>query len=1444
MEPLQVWRFLVLAVAAQTVADSPDQPSYLLLTPQYICPGVQTGVSITILTPATVAVSADIIHDELMVASATTLVEGGATEMLTLPPVYESMTSHRLPYVLEVKGHIDGVKVFSNSTRLVFLRKNVSTFIQTDRWTYQPGQEVKIRGVSISPDGKPYDGPVDLVIRDPHKNALRQWLGLDSTLGVVSQRFNLSDNPPLGKWSIIATVNGVATEKHFKVAFYVLPKFEVVVHVPSRVYRDETVWGSVSAKYSYGKPVLGWMNVTFFYNYNGYEDVFHDYRDVMIDGEADFMFDVPDHEMMSRRSLEMLPYGKEFVVVVAHVTEELSGLTYYSRAKVCLTRSMYDVSFLNHPTVLRPSMNFHAMLKVCRYDGQPPSPEDQMRTVVVKVTQTAVTPPWPWPADMGEDALPPNATTSPHPDEMMPERMELPVPPDGLIPLHVWIWSDTQTLTIDAEFEGSYKTLRLNRWYTSPSQSYLQIQSPPSPLQVGSPVQLSVESSFPMMDVHYLVKSRGQVVSVGRSSGGLSLVPEPSWAPMACIMAFYIHDNGEIVNDVVWLPVDPALQNQVSLSWSQMMVAPKDHVTLRVMVAEPASLVGIMVVDKATQWAGSGNDITQDVVLKEMMGGGGSKGDAHLRNGDPYSVFKACDLMALTDALLPMMKHEQNPDFEWEVVRPTQDMKEEQEVRDDFPETWLWTDVDTGGSTTAELEAVAPDTITTWVASAFVMSPNLGLGVVKAPEELMVFQDFFMSLTLPAFIIRGEELVLEIILFNYLQEDLEVTVTVHPSDAFEFIIMNNADATPAVRRQNVESQKGASVLVPIRPLVLGDLAIMVDANSPMAYDTVMKMVLVKAEGVEQFFSSSLLLEPSSPPSVSRDVMFSFPADVVEGSQRVELTVVGDLLGPSISGLGALILLPSGCGEQNMINFAPNVYVLRYLTATGTGDADTRDRALGFMMIGYERQLSYRWANGAFSAFGESDQSGSTWLTAFVLRSFLQARRLIDIDPNVIDSAAAFLSAHQGADGRFLEMGRVIHTELQGGLDGPTSLTAYVLMALLEDDAIRAQYSVAVASAVSYLEARLDPEVSSNYSLALLTYALALANSSLANNASLKLIGRADVTDGVPSWSSPEDGPSSSWQPRSADIEMVSYLLLSQHALGLVADSIHSAKWLSQQRNYMGGYGSTQDTVMALQALSMFTKLTASQDIDLHLWVTSDPGTTVASFYVDRDNYLIHQSQQIDPEAELNLRVTAEGKGLVLFQLNVFYNIRGAGPTRARRGADDPGPFDLFVEVFDSEENSIHLYICTTLMAGLSWNATGMAVMEVGLLSGFALAPDAMTTDGVVRKVELQRGKVVVYLDSVTPEEICLLFHLVLEQKVAKSQNATVSVIDYYKPWRRAVRSYNSPWRSNMTSGFFCGEDNHLCQDDPQVSAGRRCSARLLLTGLSAALMLLLPAHNG
>ena len=64
-------------------------------------------------------------------------------------------------------------------------------------------------------------------------------------------------------------------------------------------------------------------------------------------------------------------------------------------------------------------------------------------------------------------------------------------------------------------------------------------------------------------------------------------------------------------------------------------------------------------------------------------------------------------------------------------------------------------------------------------------------------------------------------------------------------------------------------------------------------------------------------------------------------------------VTGDILGLSITGLGLLVKMPLGCGEQNMINFAPNVYVLQRLAKSIQRYEEIRSKALSYMMEGDE-----------------------------------------------------------------------------------------------------------------------------------------------------------------------------------------------------------------------------------------------------------------------------------------------------------------------------------------------------------------------------------------------------------------------------------------------------------------------------------------------------------
>lgn len=75
-------------------------------------------------------------------------------------------------------------------------------------------------------------------------------------------------------------------------------------------------------------------------------------------------------------------------------------------------------------------------------------------------------------------------------------------------------------------------------------------------------------------------------------------------------------------------------------------------------------------------------------------------------------------------------------------------------------------------SGSVSVEKTVPDTITKWAAGAFCTS-SVGFGL--APDTgLTAFQPFFVSLTLPYSVIRGEVFTLKATVFNYLSRCIMV----------------------------------------------------------------------------------------------------------------------------------------------------------------------------------------------------------------------------------------------------------------------------------------------------------------------------------------------------------------------------------------------------------------------------------------------------------------------------------------------------------------------------------------------------------------------------------------------------------------------------------------------------------------------------------------------
>uniref|UniRef100_A0A452U7X1 CD109 antigen n=1 Tax=Ursus maritimus TaxID=29073 RepID=A0A452U7X1_URSMA len=1325
-------------------------PRFLVTAPGIVRPGgnVTVGVELLEHSPSQVTVKAELVkmaaNLTVSVLEAEGVFEKGKINSTKSYPSLPLNSADGI-YELRVTGRAQDEILFSNSTRLSFETKRVTVFIQTDKSLYKPKQEVKFRIVTLFSDFKPYKTSLNILIKDPKSNLIQQWLSEQSDLGVVSKTFQLSSHPILGDWSIQVQVNDQTYYQSFQVSEYVLPKFEVTLQTPLYCsLNSRSLNGTVIAKYTYGKPVKGDVTLTFLpLSFWGMKKNIT--KNFKINGSTNFSFN--DEEMKKVMdfseglSEHMYLSSPGPVEILATVTESLTGISRNASSNVFFKQHDYIIEFFDYATVLKPSLNFTATVKVTRADGNRLTFEERRNNVVITVTQKNSSEHW-------------SRWDSRNQDIEAVQIINYTVPQNGIFKIEFPILDDSSELQLKASFLNSVSSMAVHGMFKSPSKTYIQLKTREENIKVGSPFELVVSGNKRLKELSYMIK----------------------------------------------------------LFWSKAHAEPSEKVSLRISVTQPDSTVGIVAVDKSVNLMNVSNDITMENVVHEL----------ELYNTGYYlgmfmnsfAVFQECGLWVLTDANLL----KDYIDGVYDSVEFAERFAEETEgylvdfhdfssvsnprIRKHFPETWIWLDTNMGSRIYQEFEVTVPDSITSWVATAFVISEDLGLGLTSTPVELQAFQPFFIFLNLPYSVIRGEEFALEVTIFNYLKDATEVKVIIEKSDKFDILMASNEiNATGHQQTILVPSEDGATVLFPVKPTHLGEIPVTVTAISPTASDAVTQRILVKAEGIEKSYSQSILLDltDNKLQTPVKTLSFSFPPNTVSGSERVQITAIGDILGSSINGLASLIRMPYGCGEQNMINFAPNIYVLDYLTKKRQLTENLKEKALSFMRQGYQRELLYQREDGSFSAFGNDDPSGSTWLSAFVLRCFLEADPYIDIDQNVLHRTYTWLKGRQKSNGEFWEPGRVIHSELQGGNKSPVMLTAYIVTSLLGYK--KYQPNIDVQESINFLESEFNRGISDNYTLALITYALSSVGSPKAKEALNMLTRRAEQEGGMQFWVSSESKLSESWQPRSLDIEVAAYALLSHFLQYQVSDGIPIMRWLSRQRNSLGGFASTQDTIVALKALSEFAALMNTEGTNIQVTVMGPSSPTPVKFWIDTQNRFLLQTAELAVVQPTAVNISASGFGFAICQFNVIYNVKDSGSSRRRRSIQDQEAFDLDVAVRDNKDdtNHLNLNVCTRFLGPAR---SGMALMEVNLLSGFTVPSDAIPLSETVRKVEHDHGKVNLYLDSVNETQICVDIAAVRNFKVSNTQDALVSIMDYYEPRRQAVRSYNSEVK--LSSCDLCG----------------------------------------
>lgn len=152
-----------------------------------------------------------------------------------------------------------------------------------------------------------------------------------------------------------------------------------------------------------------------------------------------------------------------------------------------------------------------------------------------------------------------------------------------------------------------------------------------------------------------------------------------------------------------------------------------------------------------------------------------------------------------------------------------------------------------------------------------------------------------------------------------------------------------------------------AVYFPIVPTTIGDVLLTVKATSSQAGDAVEMPLKVEPEGYRVDRNVPVVIDLSNSSSWQKTVQLQWPSDVVEGSKSAKVDVIGDIMGPLLSNIDSLVRMPYGCGEQNMLNFVPNIVVLRYLKAINRAEPALESKAKKYMQAGYQRELTYKYS---------------------------------------------------------------------------------------------------------------------------------------------------------------------------------------------------------------------------------------------------------------------------------------------------------------------------------------------------------------------------------------------------------------------------------------------------------------------------------------------------
>ncbi|NXT08606.1 A2ML1 protein, partial [Prunella fulvescens] len=1329
---------------------------------------------------------------------------------------------------------------FQKKQKVLIKPADKKTFIQTDKPVYKPGQIVKLRIVTldqnfiassetVSPEGRYLKSG-----NDPKGNRIAQWLDVRPVGGIVDLSFPLAAGAPLGEY----TIRMPGLTRSFRVEEYVLPKFSVSIQMPQVVtILEENFPLHVCGMYTYGKAVQGSVKAVVCRKHIRYSrksarakrSICKDYT-----GETNedgcFSTEV-NTKIFHRKHGDNYDFNLE---AEAFLKESGTGVEFNTTENCKVTFDITTLQFWGTSYYYQQGAPYYGNLELRSANGTHLKNKKVILTVSYgsrKQTKTYLTDD----TGMASFILETSAW-----DNSSKVILQAKSQPEDTSSRNVKVSYGSASLPLRAFYSSSRSSVRIQPVQAVPAcgdEQQVTVHYHIHATELGQQAararfyHLVSARSASKTSLHLAILFQFFLLPSGQYSGAFNItLPIDLISSMATLFVYIAFPEGQMAADTFRLKVSSCFRNHVELGFSDAVALPGSSVRLHVQAA-PGSLCSIRAVDKSVLLLRPEAELSRDrqlCLLSRYRFAGCAEVQQHrvavicweegketdswthqpLHRNIP-SFLQNAGLTFLTSLKIksPIECRTQTAfDYDYmylESLYPEADAaveaaeaehtelgSESAPARTWFPETFIWTLVPINDSGAAELAVTVPDSITDWRAMTFCTSESHGLGISET-TSLRSFKPFFVEPTLPYAVFRGESFPLKVKVFSYLKQCMALQLSLMDSRDFEFLHENVrftfclCPDSAKTFSWDVKATKLGKVNFTVTAEVVEQEDVCREHTAVVpesgGKDTVVKHLLVKAEGqLEEKTHTSLLCPEGT--SASETISFAVPENTVLGSERAHISFLGDIMGTALDNIDELLQMSSGCGEQNMVHFAPNVFITRYLEETGQLTPEIKQKAIGYLESGYQQQLLYKHTDGSYSAFGEGSEPGNTWLTALVLKTFSQARDFIHIDEQNIKDAASALIKSQAPSGCFKSVGKLFNNGLMGAVEEGLGLSSVIVTALIHSGMPHSDPVVGKALKCIRDLVHADTGSPNLYSLALAANAFAVAGDKALRQKILKRLDKAAIiSDDQIFWSqqSNQEEDSLSWyRAPSVDVELTSSILMAHLTKSsLSSDEIKKASkivsWLTKQQNPYGGFASTQDTVAALEALALYaTNIFSKDSPDLQVSLTSKGFSQ--NFRVDKSNRLLLQTVEL-PAIPQDYTLRVQGHGCLFLQAILRYHIP---PVRSE------ATFAVSVQTECTVPDATRFPV--TIRARYTGNrvSTNMVLIQVELLSGYspvAGSLEELKKMPLVKKVESKADQVVLYLEELTRQPQTYTFLVEQDMQVKDHKPANIKIYDYYMP---------------------------------------------------------------